>query len=85
MATLTKDATATRVWFDDDNLWVLLDDGRQIGVPLAWYPRLLAATTQQRLAFEMSGNGRGLHWDGIDEDLLVQGIVDGIPDRTEKH
>ena len=80
----TKEALATRVWFDDDNIRVLLVDGRQIGVTLVYYPRLLKATPQQRLVFEMSGNGRGLHWEQLDEDLSVEGLVLGIPDRTKR-
>jgi len=74
---------AQKVWFDEDNIWVLLDDGRHLGVPLAFYPRLLAATSEQRASFEISGGGRGLHWVELDEDLSVEGLVQGIPDRTQ--
>ncbi len=83
MSTLTKNFLAIRVWFDTDNIWVQLDDGRQIGVPLAFYPRLLAATEEDRNNFEISGGGRGLHWDALDEDLSVEGLALGIPDQTK--
>jgi len=84
MSTLTKDALAVRVWFDEDNLWVHLDDGRQIGVPLAYFPRLLGATLQQRLGFELWGKGEVLHWDELNEDLSVEGLLRGIPDQTKR-
>lgn len=85
MSTLVKDAAAIKVWFDEDHIWLRLDDGRQIGIPLAYYPRLLGATPLQREGFEISGNGRGLHWPELDEDLSVNGLILGIPDRTKGH
>ena len=83
MSTLTKGAVAVRVWFDEDHIWVQLDDGRQVGVPLAFYPRLFKATAEQRLAFEVLGKGLVLHWEALDEDLSVEGLIQGIPDRTK--
>jgi len=56
---------------------VLLADGRKISVPLAWFPRLLHATTQQRENFELLGDGEGIHWPEIDEDLSVAGLLRG--------
>lgn len=76
------DPTATRVWCDDDNLWIELVDGRRLSVPLAFYPRLLHATPEQRDRYELSGGGRGIHWEGLDEDLSVAGLLAGVPDRT---
>ena len=75
-------AAASRVWLDDDNLWLELTDGRQLSVPLAYFPRLLRATREQRQQFEMSGGGTGLHWDEINEDISVEGLLLGIGDRT---
>lgn len=76
---------AEKVWFDDNNLWVLLTDGRQISVPLAYFPRLLHASTEQRMRFELSGRGYGIHWDELDEDLSVPGLLlgntDAVPQR----
>ncbi len=66
--------------FDEHSLWVELSDGRTIGVPLAWFPRLLHATPQQREAYELSP--RGIHWDAIDEDISVQGLLAGLGDQT---
>ena len=56
---------------------VHLRDGRVIGVPLAWFPRLLAATPEQRFKYEIGGGGIGLHWPDLDEDLSVAGLMAG--------
>ena len=86
MITLTSDAPAKNVWFDSDNLWVGLTDGRQLSIPLAYFPRLLHATPEQREKYEMSGGGTGLHWEEIDEDISVPGLLLGYKDRTHyKH
>jgi len=63
-------------------MWVQLADGRVIGVPLAWFPRLLRASPEQRLRFEISGGGQGLHWDALDEDISVAGLLAGRGDIT---
>ena len=73
-------AKATQVRFDPDSLWVELSDGRVLGVPLAWFPRLLQATPEQREAVRISG--RGLHWDGLDEDISIAGLLAGLGDQT---
>ncbi len=73
---------ATSLKFDDDTMWVQLADGRVIGVPLAWFPRLLRASPKQRLQFEISGGGQGLHWDALDEDISVAGLLAGRGDMT---
>jgi hypothetical protein len=75
-------ALATSLRFDEDTMWVQLVDGRVIGVPLAWFPRLLRASPEQRLRFEISGGGQGLHWDELDEDVSVAGLLDGRGDLT---
>ena len=72
---------ATGVWFSEDRLHVALDDGREISVPLEFYPRLNSATKEQREKYELIGLGTGIHWSEIDEDLSVEGIVFGIPAR----
>jgi hypothetical protein len=66
--------------FDDDNMWVELSDGRTVGVPLAWFPRLLHATPEQREGYELSR--RGMHWEALDEDISVDGILAGRGDQT---
>jgi len=68
------------VRLDDDCLWVDLEDGRTIGVPLAWFPRLLHATREQREAFELSR--RGIHWEALDEDISVAALLSGHGDMT---
>jgi hypothetical protein len=68
------------VRFDDDSMWVSLADGRTIAVPLAWFPRLLEASPSERSKVELSSSG--LHWDGIDEDISVAGLLAGQGDLT---
>ena len=82
MNTLVSEPLAKTVTFDLDTMWVHLADGRQMGVPLAYFPRLLNATEAQREQYVISGGGTGLHWDDLDEDISVQALVMGIGDRT---
>jgi len=64
---------------DDASLIVDLADGRTISVPLAWYPRLLHATPEQRANWQTCGGGYGIHWRDIDEDLSTEGLLRGAP------
>ena len=64
---------------DEHSLIVDLADGRTISVPLAWYPRLLHATAEQRAEWEVSGGGYGIYWSQIDEDLNTEGLLRGAP------
>ncbi len=73
----TGTVRATDVQFDAELLRVVLSDGRQISVPLAWFPRLVTATPQQRQQWELIGLGIGIHWPAIDEDLSVAGLLTG--------
>lgn len=75
---------AMRLHFDQDTMWVDLADGRQLGVPLTYFPRLLKATPAQRDDYTISGGGTGLHWDDLDEDISVAGLLMGIGDRMRK-
>ena len=84
MSTLVYEARAVKVWFDEDNIWLSLEDGRQVSAPLAFYPRLLNATKEQREHYEFIGPGIGIHWEDLDEDLSVEGIVLGRKDRTSR-
>ena len=77
-------ALASELEFDNDTMWVLLSDGRRLGVPLSWFPRLLTAQPAQRLSYEISGGGSGLHWDALDEDISVENLLLGIGDRTKQ-
>ena len=71
--------------FDTSTMWVDFTDGRKLGVPLAYFPRLLKAQPEQRLRYEISGGGSGLHWDELDEDISVENLLLGIGDRTKNH
>lgn len=70
------------VRFDEDTLWVSLSDGRTIAAPLAWFPRLLEATPEQRAQVELSK--AGLHWEALDEDISVAGLLAGRPDLSRR-
>ncbi len=82
MSTLTFEANASKVWFDKENMWVALTDGRQLSIPLLYFPRLLNATPEQRNNYELSGGGTGIHWEEIDEDISVPGLILGNKDLT---
>jgi hypothetical protein len=75
----SADARAKEVSVTEDELSVLLADGRRISVPLAWFPRLLRATPAERAHFELIGDGLGIHWPDIDEDLSTEGLLRGAP------
>ncbi len=82
---MSSSVSATRVRFDSDSFWVDLSDGRTIGVPLAWFPRLLHGTAEEREQVRISS--RGLHWESLDEDISIAGLLAGLgdqsaPDRT---
>ena len=62
-----------------DTLFVDLSDGRSIAVPLAWYPRLLRATPAERKRWRLIGRGLGIHWEDLDEDISVEGLLAGKP------
>ncbi len=66
---------ATDVRFDDDSMWVTLSDGRTLGVPLVWYPRLLNGSLEAREDFFISPSG--IHWESLDEDVSIEGMLFG--------
>lgn len=72
-------STAETVTVTDDALTVDLSDGRTLAVPLAWFPRLLHATTEERSNWQLIGKGRGIHWHDLDEDISVEGLLAGKP------
>lgn len=74
--------SARSVRFDDNSMWVDLSDGRVIAVPLAWFPRLLHATQEQREQVEFSP--QGLHWEALDEDISIAGLLAGAGDLTRQ-
>ncbi|MFQ6249349.1 DUF2442 domain-containing protein [Yersinia enterocolitica] len=70
--------SAKTVRFDDTTIWVELSDARVLGVPLVWFPRLVNASVEERNNYELSL--RGIHWDDLDEDISVEGLLDGRGD-----
>lgn len=77
MNTLSKtDARAVDVWFDENMLHVRLADGREVGVPVAWFPRLENASSSEREHWRLIGDGIGIHWQDLDEDISVSGLLD---------
>lgn len=72
--------SATSVRFDEHTMWVELSDGRTLGIPLAWFPRLLHATLDERDRVELSRVG--LHWEALDEDISIAGLLAGRGDVT---
>lgn len=67
--------TAKTVWFDENRVYVELNDGRVVGSPLAWFPRLAKATPEQKNHFELVSGGYGIHWEELDEDLTAEGFL----------
>ncbi len=77
---MTSSPRPTALRFDDVQMWVELDDGRTLGIPLVWFPRLLDASAEQRDAYFLSPSG--LHWEEIDEDISIAGLIAGRGDQT---
>ena len=77
MSTLVErpEALAVDVSCTDDELGVVLSDGRKVTVPLAWFPRLVGASEVQRTHWELIGGGIGIHWEAVDEDISVASLL----------
>ena len=71
---------ATEVRFADAQMWVELEDGRTLGVPLVWFPRLLRGSPEARKKVSISPSG--LHWEELDEDISIAGLLAGRRDMT---
>jgi hypothetical protein len=71
------EALATSVTVSKDRLEVTLTDGRTVGAPVAWYPRLQGGTMKERRRYELIGGGEGIHWPDLDEDISVENLLDG--------
>ena len=69
------DATAVDVKVSDEQLVVVLADGRELAAPLSWFPRLVQATEAQRRNWRLIGRGQGIHWPDVDEDISVEGML----------
>jgi hypothetical protein len=77
---LSTSPQATSISFDEEQMWVSLEDGRTLGVPLAWIPRLLNGSPEDRAAVWISPSG--LHWEELDEDIPIEGLLAGRGDMT---
>ena len=74
--TINKSKLATDLVFSEDKMTVILEDGRELAVPLVWFPRLKNATTEQLNNWRFIGNGEGIHWEDLDEDISVERLLD---------
>jgi hypothetical protein len=74
-AVRTINILATNVQFDADKMRVQLSDGREIAIPLEWFPSLRNATDEQRNKWRLIGHGAGIHWKELDEDISVEGLL----------
>ncbi len=70
---------AENVTITDDTLSVDLGDGRTIAAPLAWFPRLVHATPDEKNNWRLIGQGEGIHWEDLDEDISIDGLLEGRP------
>jgi hypothetical protein len=75
----TRSVTAKQVAVSDDTLTVELSDGRSISAPLAWYPRLVHGTVEERGHWRLIGQGTGNHWPDLDEDISIENLLLGRP------
>jgi len=72
--------SALEVSFETDLMWVALSDGRRLGIPLSWFPRLAAASDEERHRLTISPGG--LHWEGLNEDISIASLLAGRGDQT---
>ena len=72
-------AFATAIKCTDDEIIVQLADGRSVSAPIIWFPRLAKASVEDRNTYELIGNGEGIHWSSLDEDISVAGLLAGRP------
>ena len=75
ISAVKMDATAVDVTVTDDFLIVALADGRELSAPLAWFPRLVDATQEQRRSWRLIGRGQGIHWPEVDEDISIASLL----------
>jgi len=82
MNTFQVEPRASKIWFDEDNLWLNFFDGRKLSIPLTYFPRLSQASDNQKKKYTLSGGGTGIHWDEINEDINVVNLLFGSKDRS---
>lgn len=81
---LEHETLVNKISFSADAFTVHLNDSRHMTIPLAWYPRLLAGKKQEREKYELIGNGEGIHWPALDEDILLDGLLSGRPSQENQ-
>ncbi len=72
---ITSTPNAIDLWFKNDKLFLLLEDGRELGIPIDWFPKLRDATTKQLKNWRLIGGGDGVHWEELDEDISIEGLL----------
>lgn len=77
LETKVSEAMASDVWFDLDMMHIRLLDGREISVPIEWFPKLRDATDEQRKRWRLIGRGVGIHWEELDEDISIPALLKG--------
>ncbi|MEO8757304.1 MAG: DUF2442 domain-containing protein [Devosia sp.] len=82
--TLNTEPLAVEIGFDAEMFRVTLEDGRELAVPIEWFPRLRKASLSQRQNWRLIGRGEGIHWPDIDEDISVLGLLAGFGDTGRK-
>ncbi|MDT3779292.1 MAG: DUF2442 domain-containing protein [Nitrospirales bacterium] len=82
---VTNEPRISTIEISDETITAQLTDGRMISVPLVWSWRLTNATPAQRKNFQIIGNGHGVHWPDVDEDISAIGMLEGLPARPVKH
>ena len=72
---INKSTNATDLWFDENKMHISLEDGREISIPIDWFPSLRDASKEQRDNWRLIGDGEGIHWEDLDEDILVEALL----------
>lgn len=74
--TINKSKNAINIAFEHSKMIVFLEDGRELSIPLEWFPRLRKATEEQLNKWRLIGKGEGIHWEEIDEDISVENLLE---------
>jgi hypothetical protein len=72
---ISNSPNATKMWFDEDKIYFLLEDGRELGVPKVWFPKLTVASEEQLNNWRFIGGGDGIHWPDLDEDISIESLL----------
>ena len=72
---ISKSSNAVNIWFDATKMNLVFEDGRELSIPIDWFPSLRDATPEQRNNYRFIGDGEGIHWEDIDEDILVEALL----------